>query len=183
MADSRKKRIQIPVLFGVFLCLAFCTASGVFAYLISRPDVLINRFDPASVSCSVEEEFENDVKRNVKIRNTGNVDAYIRVVVVATFQTQEGHVLSVAPKEGVDYTVSWSANGWEKGSDGFWYYRLPVSPNGLTANLIESATVLTSPENARLNLQIVASALQTDPATAVERAWGITPVNGEISPQ
>ncbi|MBP3301352.1 MAG: hypothetical protein J6M34_07620 [Clostridia bacterium] len=178
----KKQRIKITAVIGVFLCLAFCVAGGVFAYLISKTGTLTNRFIPAAVTCSVEENFENGIKSNVKVRNTGNVDAYVRVAVVATFQTEGGQILSTAPTEGVDYTVTWAANGWSKGADGFWYYCSSVAPDQLTETLIETATVLSAPDGARLNLQIIASALQANPTSAVESAWGITPVNGELFP-
>lgn len=179
----KQQKMRIPAMILATVLFLICsTVGGVFAYLLSQPDSITNKFLPAKVTCSVEENFQNGIKSNVKIRNTGNVDAYIRVTVVATFRDQNGNVLATAPKEGTDYTVTWASSGWKQGSDGYWYYAKQVSPNELTANLIETASLRSAPDGYSLNLQIVASAIQSDPASAVTEAWGITPINGEILP-
>lgn len=170
------------VLVALCLCLALGTVGSVWAYLASKTEKLSNRFVPAQVSCRVEETFQDGIKSDVMIQNTGNVDAYIRVVVVATFVDENGKVLAVSPEENVDYTVQWALSGWTLGSDGFWYYADPVAPNAFTSSLIETATQITSPEHFTLNLQIVASAIQAEPTSAVQSAWNITPVNGKLIP-
>ena len=168
---------------ALWLLISVGAISGVWAYLVSKTDTKTNTFIPGSVTCAVEEDFQNGIKSNVKIRNTGNVNAYIRVAVVATFLSDEGKVHATAPVEGTDYGVVWASSGWKKGSDGFWYYSSDVAPGALTGSLIEEATALTqAPEGFHLNLQIVASAVQSDPPAAVSKAWGITPVNGTIFP-
>ena len=178
----RKQNSSRAVIIALFLCLVLGTFGGVFAYLISRPAPLSNQFTPAEVSCSVEELFRDGVKSDVKVRNTGNVNAYLRAAVIVTFVDDGGKVLAGSPKEGVNYTVVWGSSGWTLGSDGFWYYADAVSPDGVTAPLIQSASPISVPDGYRLNLQIVASAIQSDPEAAVTAAWGITPVNGKILP-
>ena len=164
------------------LCILACSVGSVWAYLTDRTEPVPNEFTPARVTCAVEETFTGTVKSDVKIRNTGNVDAYIRATAIATFVAEDGKVLATAPVEGVDYTLKWATMGWNKGSDGFWYHAAPVAPNQLTANLIESATSITAPEGFRLNVQIVATAIQSNPAAAVTEAWGITPIGGQLFP-
>jgi hypothetical protein len=179
---ARQSNIKGAMLLVLCLCLVFGGIGGVWAYLTASTQTLTNRFQPAQVSCEVEESFHNGVKSDVKIRNTGNVDAYVRAVVVATFVDNEGKVLSTAPKEGVDYAVTWEEGGWAKGSDGFWYCTDPVAPGNATAILIRSATAIAVPDGYRLHLQIVSSAIQSDPADAVREAWGITPTNDRLLP-
>ena len=182
MAGKHQKRNKKAAILIALCCLlAFSSVSGVVAYFVSKPDSLINRFIPATVSCAVTEQFQDGIKRDVKIQNTGNVDAYVRVAVVATFQSGD-KVLATAPQEGVDYTVTWTGIGWEQGSDGFWYYTNPVAPGEFTGQLIESASAISAPEGAQLNLQIIATAIQSNPEDAVKEAWGITPVNGKLLP-
>lgn len=179
------KKLNKKAMLTVALCLliSLASVSGVWAYLTSKTDERTNTFVPGRVTCAVEEEFHDGVKSNVKVRNTGNVNAYIRVAVVATYVSDSGKVYAAAPVEGTDYSVTWASGGWTRGADGYWYHSLAVAPNALTGTLIEQATRLTQPpEGFRLNLQIVASAVQSDPADAVKEAWGITPVNGTISP-
>lgn len=175
-----KKAVAIVAL---CICLALCAVSGVWAYLISVTDPLENKFVPAKVTCEVEESFSGGVKSDVTVRNTGDVNAFIRATVVATYISSDDKVYSKAPIEGVDYVVNWSSNNkWKKGSDGFWYYSDFLQPNAATVNLIETATELSAPEGYTLNLQIIATAIQSEPNTAVQNAWGITPVNGTINP-
>ena len=155
---------------------------GVVAYLSSRTEPVINEFVPAKVSCEVEETFESGVKSEVAIRNTGNIDAYIRACVVVNFISADGKILATAPQENTDYMILWNSHGWIKGADGYWYHQKAVAPDNTTTVLIESASVISAPEGYRLDIQIVASAIQSEPHSAVQEAWGITPVNGELIP-
>ena len=96
--NSAKQAVAMAVIASLVL-LAACVVVGSVAYLVSRPDSLANDFIPAKVTCAVEEQFADGVKSDVKIRNTGNVDAYIRAAVVATFRSADGKVLATAPCE------------------------------------------------------------------------------------
>lgn len=184
MANYVKKRIiKTAAIIAACACLVLGTVGGVWAYLSAQTEPVTNNFVPARVSCSVEETFREGIKSDVKIRNTGNVDAYVRAVVVATFVSDDGKVLATAPQEGVDYTVTWASVGWLKGSDGFWYYDYAIAPDAVTTNLIEKASAISVPDGYRLNLQIIATAVQSDPERAVTDAWGITPTGGKLIPQ
>ena len=167
---------------AICICIAFCGVAGTIAYLISRTDPLENTFLPAQVTCEVEENFSSGIKSDVRVRNTGDVNAYIRATVVVTFTTDDGKVYSKTPVEGVNYSVTLSNNKWEKGTDGFWYYAESVVPNAATENLIDQAVELSTPDGYRLNVQILATAIQSEPDAAVQSAWGITPINGKITP-
>ena len=164
------------------LCAMARMVGGVYAYLTAKTDPLTNEFVPAKVSCSVEEQFSGGVKSNVKVRNTGNIDAYIRAVVVATFVSDDGKVLATAPVEGVDYEVTWATEGWAKGADGYWYHGKPVAPGETTAVLMGSASQISIPAGCRLHIQILATAIQSAPDEAVQDAWGVTVSNGTIVP-
>ncbi|MBR6675746.1 MAG: hypothetical protein IKL24_00245 [Clostridia bacterium] len=181
---ERSPRLNLIIIAVVALCVCLAAASVgvVYAYLMSETDTVSNDFEPAIVSCGVEEVFENGVKSDVKVRNTGNTAAYIRAVVVVTFVDDEGKVLAVSPVEGVDYNVTWASEGWKKGSDGFWYHAAAIEPDAVTSNLIETAFAAQAPEGYSLNVQIIASAIQSEPATAVQEAWGIAPANGMLDP-
>lgn len=181
--DARNKHSRKWIVAALLcLCIVACTLGGVNAYLTSRTEPVVNEFVPAKVSCIVEETFENGVKTDVRVRNTGNIDAYIRAAVIINFVSDDGKVLATAPQEGVDYILIWDAYGWTKGSDGYWYYKNAVAPGELTSMLIESAAAVSAPDGYRLNIQIAATAIQSAPDTAVQEAWGITPVNGELLP-
>ena len=183
MRRSQKKNLRFVLIATACLCVIACVVGGTYAYLSAKTELVSNEFVPAKVSCSVEEEFTNGVKSNVKVRNSGNVDAYIRATVVVTFVSEDGKVLAISPKENADYTVTWGADGWIKGTDGYWYYKNPVRPEETTAMLIESAqTTATAPTGYRLHIQSVASAVQSAPENAVQEAWGVSVNNGELLP-
>ena len=179
---TRKKKVNVAVIAVLFLCIIAGTVGGVYAYLTAKTDPISNEFIPAKVSCLVEEDFAEGVKSNVKVRNTGNIDAYIRAVVVATFVSEDGKVLATAPKESEDYFIQWGDDGWIKGQDGYWYHTKPVKPEETTVLLIESAYELSVPDGYRLHLQILATGVQSDPAIAVQEAWGVSVNNGELLP-
>ncbi|MFR5864809.1 MAG: hypothetical protein ACLUFV_06380 [Acutalibacteraceae bacterium] len=107
------------------------------AYLQTQTEPLENQFTPAKVSCKVEETFEDNVKSNVTIQNTGDTDAFIRVAVVANWvQTDENSsvtsVYAQQPVAGTDYTLTLADDvneKWLKDSNGFYYYKDAVQPN------------------------------------------------------
>lgn len=76
-----------------------------------------NTFNPAQISCLVTEEFENNIKTNVSIKNTGNTDAYIRAAVIVTWVDNDGNVYATAPQVGTDYNITFSDNWLSKKTD------------------------------------------------------------------
>lgn len=178
MTKARTKRI---VFIAAALVLLLASVGGVRAWLMAQTQPVENTLVPASVTCAVEEHFENNLKQDVRIRNTGNIDAYIRATVVVTFVDDSGKVSAVAPREGVDYTLVWGTD-WQMGSDGFWYFPTAVSPDGLTSVLVDRASVLAAPEGFHLNIQILATAIQSEPEEAVRHAWGVTVTDGVVTP-
>ena len=181
LAGFFKQNRKTMLIAALCLCMAVCAVGGVIAYLTTETDPISNEFVPAKVTCAVEESFEDGVKENVCVRNTGNVDAYLRAAVVVTFVSDDGKVFSTAPVEGVNYTVTWGDADWQKGTDGYWYHQTAVSPDTLTAPLIKTAKVVSAPVGYRLHIQIVASAIQSAPDAAVKEAWGVTPDNGTLT--
>lgn len=181
-AKSKRIPAKAVVLLLAAVCLLSAAVGGVYAYLRAQTPPLTNRFDPVEVTCAVEEDFDGVTKQNVSIRNTGDIDAYIRAAVVVNRADEDGNLLTPAPLEGTDYTVTWGNSDWVKGSDGFWYYRRAVAAGAATANLIETLTPVTAGQGVHLQVQIVATAIQAAPATAVQEAWGVTVTGGIVTP-
>lgn len=179
-ARTRRINIKTVVMIALCLCLVACAVGGVYAYLSAKTDPVSNEFIPANVSCLVEEEFNDGVKRDVKVRNTGNIDAFIRATVIATFVSDDGKVLATAPLEGTDYVVDWAADGWQKGTDGYWYHAKAVKPNETTGLLVNSIQSASAPSGYRLHVQILATGIQAAPLNVVQEAWGVSVSNGEI---
>lgn len=165
------------------------------AYIFTKTEPVGNKFNPSKVSCAVVEDGGNPVaagthntgteKKDVQIKNTGDTDAYIRVAVVVNWMSEDGtKVWATKPVEGTDYSITYATGtGWEKGSDGYWYYTRSVPPtdgSNLTGILIENATQLvdkgpvgTDNTQYYLSVEIVASAIQAEGvgATSAQDAW------------
>ena len=167
---------------------------GTLALLITQTNSVENTFVPGNVSVAVSETFDNETKTNVSIKNTGNVDAYIRVAIIPTWEDSAGNPVGVSASLD-DLTIDWGpadgseteenpSNNWEKGKDGFWYYTSSVSPQQSTTILIDSATVKTDSAGYNagycMNLQILAQGIQSVPTTVVTSEWdsGVNGVNG-----
>ena len=178
----RNRMSKTAVLFIAILLLISAAIGSTVAYLITRTESVENTFTPGEVSCEVTEKFENNRKENVQIKNTGNTDAYIRATYVVNWLDKGGNIVASVPAE-YSYALDENPDGkWRKIGD-YFYYPSPVAPNGSTADSLLTCTV-THPENPEytLSVEILATAVQSNPASAVTEAWGVTVSNGQISP-
>lgn len=174
------------VVLAALLVLVLGIVGTTLAWLTDKTDALTNNFTYAKVSCQVLETVNEDQtqKSDVKIQNTGNTDAYIRVTYVVTIRDKEGNILYDAyeTEKFKDYMADLerkiSDPRWQKGTDGYWYYRLPVAPNEKTEELfremIRSAYIEINGTDADTHIEILASAVQAMPTNAVKEAWGAT---------
>lgn len=168
---------------AIALAVILIGAGTTIAYLLSQTWETVNEFVPAKVTCEVEESFANGVKEDVVIKNTGNVNAFVRAAVIVNYVSNtDGKIYHVSPKETVDYTIEWGSD-WIKASDGFWYYPSDIAPNAATAKLIKTAKSLSAPQGYSLNIQIIATAIQSEPLSAVTDAWGVAVNNNLITVQ
>lgn len=172
----KKKTKSILSLATMALLLIFAI-SGTIAYLMADTDPVVNTFTPASTSTKVDEEFASNVKNNVKIKNTGDIDAYIRAAVVITWQNSAGQVYAMKPVEGEDYEITWSKNGWtNQATDGFYYHKEPVKPDDSTGVLFTGCEPLKAAplDGYTLHVEIIGESIQAEPDSVVESAWDVT---------
>ena len=153
------------------------------SFLKTQKGPLVNEFASSYVTSEVVEEFDNKVKSNVKIKNTGDIAAYIRAAVIVTWEDEDKNVYPQMPVAGRDYKIDFSFDGWQRASDGYYYYSNSVAPNGLTKPLIEEVTPVdeNTPNGYKLSVEILGDAIQSLPTKAVESSWGVTVTNGQIS--
>lgn len=186
---SKRKRI-IALLVGVVL---LAGTAGTLAWL-SATGVLVNQFGIGSVTPSVQEKLNGNVKSDVKAKNTGTAPAYIRAAVDIYWQdATSGARLWEEPQADTDYKIAWSdelrdalgknlASIWIKASDGFYYWTSPVAPGEETGVLITSVKELKATEGRNLVVDVSTQAVQSAPDEAVHEAWGCTVQDGVLIP-
>ena len=156
---------------------------GTVAWLTAGDTPITNTFNPSKVTCAVTETFDETtgVKTNVNVTNTGDIPAYIRVKLV-TYRTnaQGQHIGGTA--ELPDFTPG---AYWVKYGD-YYYYTLPVEPNGKPAtNLTDSMTLTGSYNDAdggKQAIDVMAEAIQSVPAEAVGQVWGVRISPNRVAP-
>ena len=176
-----KQSLAIKLVICLILLLMI-SVGGTIAFVVTHTSEIRNTFTESVVKCEVDETFENNVKSNVSIKNTGDTTAYIRAFVNVTWMNESGQVASVSPKS-TDYMIEYSTSGWLKGSDGYYYYSLPVQPNNKTAVLINSCQLLetaSAPDGYYLSVEIVCSAIQSTPVSVVRDIWHVQLSGSEI---
>lgn len=155
-------------------------AGGTLAWLTQTTGTANNNFVYGQVSCEVSENFDGvSTKQDVRIKNTGNIPAYIRATYVVNWLDKDGHIAASVP-EGYSYSLTENPGGkWTKGTDGYFYYLTPVAPDESTPGSLLTCTAV-RPDNPeyRLSVEILATAIQSAPASAVNEAWGVTPPTG-----
>lgn len=179
LANNRISRKAVAWILAAVLLTV--TVGVTVAYLMAQTPSLANTFTPVEVKCEVEENFNpaGNVKDNVKVRNKGDIPAYIRASIVINWVSDSGSIYGGAPVLDEHYTVTLGANGWFRGTDGFYYYRSPIAAGDVTANLIDiiQPVANTAPEGYTLSVQILASAVQAEPTEAVTTLWPAVTVN------
>lgn len=170
-----KRTIKTVILLLVFLLILFCGTT--FALMLRQTDFLNNQLEAAKVTCAVAETFEDNTKTSIAVRNTGTIDAYLRVRLVSYWVDSKGKIVS---KPSQPPAVS-PANGWIEGSDNTYYYPNPIAPGDATQNLLGTAITLIAEDGYQQVVEVFADAIQSKPVHAVTDSWGVTIANGKIS--
>lgn len=139
---------------------------GTVAYFTDQAVSTNTGIKVGQVACSVTEP-EDSENGTYTITNTGTVDAYIRVAVVANWVAEDGTVYWTAPTRSVE------SNDFSEKDDGFWYSDSIVPANsGDKSEVTLSVTASgTAPTGYKLDIQVIAEAIQGQ-AAAANAAWG-----------
>lgn len=147
---------------------------GTLMFLVSKTTAVTNTFDPAQVTCKVNEQFDGMEKKNVTVINTSNINAYLRVKLV-TYRVNEsgeriGGTTTIPPFTPGD--------GWFE-KDGFYYYNQPVAPDGKpVADLIGDNGITldkyTDADGGKQVVDVIAEAIQAKPGSVVAEKWKVT---------
>lgn len=179
-----KARKTATLLVAIVLLLGVAVGTTV-AYLITNTGPVVNKFEYAKTNVTVEENFNGVTKSNVTVKNEGNIPVYVRATYVVNWVKDGKIVASVPTDYKYDLTVHTQDEDkdsrWVKGTDGYYYYLDPVQPGESTRGSLLTCKV-TYPANPEytLNVEILATAIQSEPTTAVRSAWGVT-VNADKS--
>lgn len=178
---NRKWNKSKVLVVSAFLLIAL-TVGGTLSFLTDKADDVVNTFEPGKVTTEVNETLSGDIKKDVSIKNTGNITAYIRAAVVVTWQDENGNVYGQAPASNVDYEITYnlSDDGWKLSSDGFYYWTVPVksveeAPSDCNTGVLISKCMLKegaqAPDGYSLNVEIIGSGIQSLPTTTVTTEW------------
>lgn len=191
--QSEHKQLRRPkrlatLLVSLLLVLGVAVG-GTVAFLSTRTDSKENTFTPSKVTCEVTETFNNNVKSNVAVQNTGDTTAFIRAAINVTWMSNQDAanqtVSAKVPVKDTDYSIKLADNtNWIEGADGYYYYQLPVDPQVSTGVLIEECKLQNNasvPDGYHLSVEIVASAIQSAPDSVVQSMWHVTVENGIIT--
>lgn len=179
-ARPRRRGRATAMLLATVMLFALAVG-GTIAWLIDKDSPLVNTFDPSKVTCEVQEKFDGKVKSDVNVKNTGDIDAFIRVKLV-TYRTNDAgqHIGGTAALPQFTLGANWIEY------NGYYYYTLPVAPGDKPATkLTDSMTLTESYDDAdggHQSIDVMAEAIQSVPAEAVRQAWGVSIAPNSVTP-
>lgn len=178
----RRRNCKAEVLFLSLLFLVIVSVGGTMAYLLTKTTSIENKFTPSKVTCIVSEQFNNNIKKNVNVTNTGDTEAYIRVKLVTyRVNEKEQHIGGVAKVPEFTPGTNWVIY------NGYYYYTLPVAPGGKPAydligdSGITLAGTYSDADGGIQVIEVMAEAIQSNPARAVGDSWGVSITEGSVT--
>ena len=170
IARPRRRGRATAMLLATVMLFALAVG-GTIAWLTDKDRPLVNTFDPSKVTCEVQEKFDGKVKSDVNVKNTGDIDAFIRVKLV-TYRTNDAgqHIGGTAALPQFTLGANWVEY------NGYYYYTLPVAPGDKPATKLTDSMTLTESyydaDGGHQSIDVMAEAIQSVPEAAVKAAWG-----------
>lgn len=132
-----------------------------------------------TVGIQVQEDFDGETKKDVRVANVKTSATYVRVAVIANWYNSASKVvepLSAAGQAAI--AINTSDKGWFK-SGAYYYYKYPVNGHDETENLInEFKNTLEAPQSVfalHLEVNVIAQGVEYEDSKAtVTAAWGST---------
>ena len=125
---------------------------------------------------TINETVSNNTKSSVTVTNNGNIQAFIRVAIIANAVDEKGNV-TVGEKPNFAVSTAWTEIG------GYYYYNGIVEPKGG-----KTADLFTGPVTFNGEINILAESIQvlggvTSDGSASVDAWGVAYNNGAWTKQ
>ena len=164
------------LLIAVLLLISMAVGSTA-AFLVTKTEPVVEDFAYAQVSCQVTRS-----DNALAVQNTGTAQAYIRASYAVNWRLDGDENIAAAVPEDYSYVLDKNPQ-WEKGEDGYCYYPAPVDPGGETPSLL--TCIVSCPEDPEytLSVEVVAEAIQSNPAEAAEDAWSVRVSDGVLTVQ
>ena len=164
------------------LVLSFSMVGGTLAWLSDDTGPITNTLTMPRTDITIEEEFDGAVKKDVRVKNNGDVPVYVRVTLNINWQDSEHNVHPGIALGGNHFTIHFSQSAKWVLNNGIYYYLYPLAPGKTTDNLIDSITLLDDPdvpEGCTLVVDVLAQSVQSqgmkDDAPMVEaQGWPVT---------
>ena len=163
---------RTAVLLIAVLLLITTAVGSTAAFLVTKTGPVVEDFAYAQFSCQVTDALA--------VQNTGTAQAYIRASYAVNWRDGEGIIAAAAP-EGYSCDIDENQGAWVDGGDGYFYYPDPVDPGGETPSLLTCSVSRPEEPVYTLSVEVVAEAIQSNPAEAAEDAWGVTVSDGKLT--
>lgn len=165
---------RTAVLLIAVLLLIGTAVGSTAAFLVTKTEPVVEDFAYAQVSCQVTRS-----DNALAVQNTGTAQAYIRASYAVNWLDREENIVAAVPE---DYSCDLAENPqWEKGGDGYFYYPAPVAPGDEAPSLLTCSVYYPEDPAYTLSVEVVAEAIQSNPAEAAEEAWGVRVGDGMLT--
>lgn len=191
-----KKILIIPSALVIILAIT----SSTLAFLITKSNAKNNEFVPGVLTAVIRENgfvpdstntltpTETTVDKKVQVQNVSDpheIDAYIRVMLVPAFRTEEGTLagnMSLDPSGGNAINITAPGGGtvtlnliskWGDNwiyDNGYFYYKAIVHPNEVTEILLDTVTVSNTALWRTFHLEVLSDSIQAESGAAA--VWG-----------
>lgn len=165
---------RTAVLLIAVLLLITTAVGSTAAFLVTKTKPVVEDFAYAQVSCQVTRSDSA-----LAVQNTGTAQAYIRASYAVNWRDGEGKIAAAVP-DGYSCDLDENQGAWVDGGDGYFYYPDPVAPGGETPSLLTCSVSCPEAEYT-LSVEVVAEAIQSNPAEAAEEAWGVRVSDGVLT--
>ena len=162
---------RTAVLLIAVLLLITTAVGSTAAFLVTKTGPVEESFAYAQVSCQVTDALA--------VQNTGTAPAYIRASYAVNWLDVNGNIVAAVPEGYSDGLVE--DPQWEKGEDGYFYYPYPVDPGDEAPSLLTCSPSYPEEPAYTLSVEVVAEAIQSNPAEAAADAWGVRVSDGLLT--
>ena len=154
LKQSDKKSVLFLIL---TIVLVTAVVGSTIAYIVVMSNVRTNEFEPPEIDVQIT---------NNEIKNTSDIDVYVRVTTIASIIDAEGKMLPYTP----DISVTLNS-GWTKGNDGFFYCTEPLVPGQVAEPINKVECDVESNEDYTIQVVVLSEVIQSVPSTAVTSVW------------